>query len=146
MTKSIASFGCEVFASYGMSECCGKISMSMIDEAAVPPSPELIKRITSSGRAFGLIDLRVVDEAGRDSVDAPGEVWCRGEALFRDGYHNSPETTKAVFSAGWFATGDLADMGPDGYISVVGRRSCLSLRFSILHDGLGLFPGADGVT
>jgi hypothetical protein len=53
-------FGCEFFISYGMTECCGKISMSMLSPEirAKPPGAQLAAMCTS-GRPFSLMDVKV---------------------------------------------------------------------------------------
>jgi acyl-CoA synthetase (AMP-forming)/AMP-acid ligase II len=53
-------------------------------------------------------------------IDASGELWVRGPLLF-DGYLGDPEATAAVVVDGWYRTGDLADVDPDGYLTIVGR-------------------------
>lgn len=76
--RCIAAFGCEFFVSYGMTECCGKISMSILPEewrrqridqlkgqpevdpgSSLPPPKDLLGKICSSGRPFALIKVRV---------------------------------------------------------------------------------------
>lgn len=39
MVRAIALFGCEFFLSYGMTECCGKISMSILPDGAPQRMP-----------------------------------------------------------------------------------------------------------
>ena len=53
-----------------------------------------------------------------------------------DGYLASPEETRAVLADGWFRTGDLATVSPDGYVTVEGRK-----RERILRGGYSVFPG-----
>ena len=92
VSRAIATFGCEFFVSYGMTECCGKISMSLLQSAqrgdeAFPFSGQL-ETVCTSGRPFRLQSVRVVSDDG--SVVAAGsgvvgEVQCRGPTVF-DGY------------------------------------------------------------
>ncbi|MGH2909044.1 MAG: AMP-binding protein, partial [Solirubrobacteraceae bacterium] len=51
-----------------------------------------------------------------------GEVHVRGPNLFL-GYLNRPDATAEAVHDGWFSTGDLATVAPDGYLRIVGRRS-----------------------
>lgn len=68
-------------------------------------------------------ELRVVDEAMHD-VPADGatmgEVIMRGNNVMK-GYFNNPEATAKAFRGGWFHSGDVAVMHPDGYIELRDR-------------------------
>jgi fatty-acyl-CoA synthase len=68
-------------------------------------------------------ELRVVDEAMND-VPADGvtmgEVVMRGNNVMK-GYFNNPEATAKAFQGGWFHSGDVAVMHPDGYIELRDR-------------------------
>ena len=81
----------------------------------------------SVGAAIEGIELRLVDDQ-RQTIDARddatlGEIAVRGPHVFA-GYLNRPDATAAVKDAdGWFFTGDLACMKPDGQVRIVGRRA-----------------------
>jgi fatty-acyl-CoA synthase len=69
-------------------------------------------------------ELRVVDEAMRDvPADAAtmGEVVMRGNNVMA-GYFDDPEATTQAFRGGWFHSGDVAVMHPDGYIELRDRQ------------------------
>jgi acyl-CoA synthetase (AMP-forming)/AMP-acid ligase II len=53
-------------------------------------------------------------------ADADGQLFVRGPLLF-DGYLDDPEATGAALIDGWYATGDLADVDDDGYLTIIGR-------------------------
>lgn len=53
-------------------------------------------------------------------VDEDGELWVRGPLLF-DGYFGDERATAAALVDGWYRTGDLAEVDPDGYLTIVGR-------------------------
>lgn len=118
----IARFGCEVFSSYGMSECCGKISMSMMKQTGnLPPPMAALELICTSGHPFCMVDLRIMGASGVDARDADtGEVVCRGPSMFHGGYQDNHAATTVAFSNGWFLTGDVAfHKGSSNYLSVV---------------------------
>jgi fatty-acyl-CoA synthase len=68
-------------------------------------------------------DVRVMDEnlqeVPQDGTTV-GEIVARGNNVM-DGYYKQPDETDKVMRGGWFHTGDLAVMHPDGYIEVVDR-------------------------
>jgi fatty-acyl-CoA synthase len=68
--------------------------------------------------------LRVVDAEMRD-VPADGatmgEVVMRGNNVMQ-GYYRDPEATEQAFAGGWFHSGDLGVMHPDGYIELRDRK------------------------
>ena len=144
----MATFGCEFFLSYGMTECCGKISMSLIDsaEAGARTPAERFRLVSTSGRPFRDLDLRVVDADGLDVAPAgagAGEVLCRGTSVL-DRY--GADRSGLGFAGGWFRTGDLAAVADAalGYIAVVDRRKdvivvggenvyCSEVELSLIH-------------
>ncbi len=82
------------------------------------------------------VEIRVADEAGR--ALGPGEIGVlevRGPNVFK-GYWRMPEKTALEFRPdGFFITGDLARIGPDGYVAIVGRAKDL-----IISGGLNVYP------
>ena len=108
--------GVRIVRGYGMTELFRPISY-LAAEATDHPD--------SVGRAVPGVDLRVVED----------ELWIRTPAAM-DGYLRAPEETAAVLADGWFKTGDLATISPDGYVSIVGRK-----RELILRGGYSVVPG-----
>lgn len=49
-----------------------------------------------------------------------GEVVMRGNTL-ASGYYKNPEATRNAFKNGWFYSGDIAVVHPDGYLQIVDR-------------------------
>lgn len=72
------------------------------------------------------IETRIVGEAGEPlphDGETIGELQLRGPTLF-SGYRGHPEATAQSRTAdGWFRTGDVATIGPDGWHRIVGRAS-----------------------
>lgn len=128
VARAIALFGCEFFISYGMTECCGKISMSKLSLELCKNQTDLAEQlaiVSTSGRPFILVDIKVIDSTGNPvAYDAKtvGEVWVRGPTVFNGYMQNHGEVEAKVFDKeGWFCTGDLACVRSDGYICLVGR-------------------------
>jgi fatty-acyl-CoA synthase len=68
--------------------------------------------------------LRVVDEQMRDvpaDGASMGEVVMRGNNVMK-GYYQEPEATAQAFRGGWFHSGDLGVVHPDGYIELRDRK------------------------
>jgi malonyl-CoA/methylmalonyl-CoA synthetase len=64
-----------------------------------------------------------------------GELLVRGPNVFA-GYWRRDDATSAAFTSdGFFRTGDLASIAPDGYITLLGRRSDL-----IISGGFNIYP------
>ena len=92
------------------------------------------------------VELRLVDDDGRP-IDARddetiGGIELRGRNLFL-GYLNRPDATREAFSDdGWFRTGDLATISPDGYVRIVGRRATDLIKSGGYKIGAGEIEGA----
>ena len=68
--------------------------------------------------------MTVMDPATMTQVPADGETM--GEIMFRGnitmkGYLKNPTATEEAFAGGWFHSGDLAVMQPDGYVKIKDR-------------------------
>jgi long-chain acyl-CoA synthetase len=101
-------------AGWGMTEVVGG--------ASAISGPVFAQRPTSCGQLSPIMELRVVDESGRDvPAGETGEFWLRGSLLMQ-GYWNAPEATKATFEGDWYKTGDVGFVDAEGFIYVVDRK------------------------
>lgn len=100
------------------------------------PAADAFRKAGSAGKAAVHVEVRVVDDDGRDvPPDAIGEVWTRGPNLF-SGYWHRPDATAEAFSDdGWFKTGDLARIDAEGFIYVVDRKKDM-----IISGGENIYP------
>jgi len=93
----------------------------------------------SSFRATGF-----VIDGGEVRIDKPHPETGEGEILYKGpnvmlGYYKDPEKTAEVFSEdGWFRTGDLGILAPDGYLYIRGRAKTMILGAS----GENIYPEA----
>ncbi|MBF9072083.1 acyl-CoA synthetase [Streptacidiphilus fuscans] len=112
----LAATGRQVIERYGMTETL--MNTSMVPGGACTPG--------TVGVPLPGVELRLVEDDGTPlpaGSDVVGEIQVRGANLF-SGYLNRPEATAAAFAEdGWFRTGDMAVLEPDGSVRIVGRRS-----------------------
>jgi fatty-acyl-CoA synthase len=69
------------------------------------------------------VDLRLVDESGREQPwdgTSLGEIQVRGPWIIR-AYYDNPESADRFTPDGWFRTGDIATIDPEGYIQIADR-------------------------
>ena len=114
---------------FGMTETHG---LATICSAGDPP--ELVA--STSGKALAGIELRVVDDDGRDvPVNAPGELLVRGYCV-TSGYLDDPDqTAKAIDPDGWLHTGDICVMNELGYIDITDRKKDM-----YINGGFNVYP------
>src|SRR5262249_55906671 len=126
--RILAAFRCEYAQTYGLTETSPFLTLSRPEAApgALSRSEEIRLRCTTRGALRG-VQLRVVDEEGlevaRDGRTV-GEIEARGPTV-TPGYWNKPAETAASFDEGWLRTGDLAIVGPEGYLTIVDRKKDL---------------------
>ena len=82
------------------------------------------------------VELRVVAPESWEVLGTGeiGMIELRGPNVFK-GYWRMPEKTAAEFHDGWFVTGDLGLVGPDGYVQIVGRGKDL-----VISGGYNVYP------
>ena len=80
------------------------------------------------GRAESFVELRLVDDEGRDAPDAtPGELLVRSSGpdprrYFFSGYLKDEAATQEAWAGGWFHTGDMVRRDADGNLYFVDRK------------------------
>ncbi|QLQ35722.1 acyl-CoA synthetase [Micromonospora robiginosa] len=115
---------------YGMTE-------TLITVSARADGP---RRAGTVGVPLPGVRTRVVDERGTPlpaDGESMGELQVRGDTLF-DGYLNRPDADAAARSAdGWFRTGDVATVGPDGAHRIVGRAATDLIKSGGYRIGAG---------
>src|SRR6516165_10322373 len=80
------------------------------------------RRLASAGQSCVGVEVRVVDDAGRDvALGEVGEIIARGPNIMQ-GYWNQAEETAYGLRDGWLHTGDLAMVDEGNYIYIVDRN------------------------
>ncbi|HEY3182252.1 MAG TPA: AMP-binding protein, partial [Gaiellaceae bacterium] len=121
------SFGCAILEGYGLSETSPIASFNHPDRERKPGS---------IGTPIDGVEMRLVDENGREVPRGEvGEIVIRGHNVMK-GYWRSPDATAEAFSAdGWFRSGDLAVLDDDGYFFIVDRKKDM-----IIRGGYNVYP------
>lgn len=93
---------------------------------------EQFDHASSIGRPTPGVEVRIVDETGRDAaIGEPGELLVRvgepGRYSVMRGYYNRPEETAQAIKDGWIHTGDVAKADNDGYLYIVDRKKDMVL-------------------
>jgi malonyl-CoA/methylmalonyl-CoA synthetase len=109
--------GQQVLERYGLTETLMNVSNPYDGE----------RRPGSVGLPLPGVELRL-------SQGHEGEIQVRGPNVF-GGYWQQGDATAASFDDGWFCTGDLGCLDPDGYLRILGRSKEL-----IITGGLNVYP------
>jgi fatty-acyl-CoA synthase len=123
---AMAAQGITVTHAYGLTESYGPATVcAWHDEwAALPPDEQAARKSRQGVRYPVLEGLMVGDPETLAPVphdgETLGEVFMRGNIIMK-GYLKNPKASTAAFRGGWFHTGDLGVMHPDGYIALKDR-------------------------
>jgi fatty-acyl-CoA synthase len=116
------AFGALTSTGFGMTEACPLIAWCEFGPHLDPEIRAYRKEKTWGFPMVG-VEFRVVDGAGKDlpwDGEAIGELWVRGDMVMK-GYYASPEATEKALEGGWYHTGDLVSLGPDGSLFIKDR-------------------------
>ncbi len=123
---AMAEAGFNVTHVYGLTETYGPAVVNEWKKEweALDKDARAAKKARQGVRFPSLGDLSVMDPETIKPVPADGETM--GEVMFRGnivmkGYLKNPKATKDAFAGGWFHSGDLGVMHPDGYIQLKDR-------------------------
>ncbi|MBV8929656.1 MAG: long-chain fatty acid--CoA ligase [Mycobacteriaceae bacterium] len=94
--------GLTIYEGYGLTETSSAITVNQLADL----------KVGSVGKLLPGNSMR---------IDTDGELLVRGGVVFNGYWHNEAET-EAVFSDGWFHTGDLGAIDGEGFLTIVGRK------------------------
>ncbi|MDP2606415.1 MAG: AMP-binding protein [Deltaproteobacteria bacterium] len=109
--------GIPLIGSYGSTEC-GGVTLCGIGE----------NRPGSLGKPFPNVEVRIAGD---------GEILVRGPTVTPGYFENPQATSEALEPDGWYHTGDLGRIDPDGCLYVVGRKKDVFY----CSDGSNIYPG-----
>jgi fatty-acyl-CoA synthase len=122
----MAAAGFNVTHLYGLTETYGPAVVNDWDEAwdAMPPGEQARMKARQGVRYGALEDLAVMQPETMEKVAADGatmgEVMFRGNIVMK-GYLKNPSANADAFRGGWFHSGDLGVVHPDGYVQLKDR-------------------------
>lgn len=114
-------YGVEIFHAWGMTETTSLGTFNhLLKKHKDLPQDEIVTRKLAQGRPPYGVTLKLIDDAGAelpcDGV-AQGKLQIRGHWIIRQYFG----ADKPAISDGWFDTGDIATIDPDGYMSIRDR-------------------------
>ncbi|HEX5032260.1 MAG TPA: long-chain fatty acid--CoA ligase [Candidatus Eisenbacteria bacterium] len=106
LNREVALFfygvGQPIHEGYGLSETTSAISVNRFGD----------QRIGTVGTPFDEIEVKIAED---------GEILVKGPVVMK-GYWNRPEETAQALEGGWFHTGDIGAIDPDGHIRITDRK------------------------
>ena len=125
--ENMEAVGANITQTYGLTEVFGPFTIcKWQDKWNDLTAAERARIKARQGVAYiNALHLDVVDESTMTPVPRDGrtigEIVMRGNTVML-GYYKDKTTTDKAFEGGWFHSGDLAVMHPDGYIQIMDRK------------------------
>ncbi|SEM62852.1 fatty-acyl-CoA synthase [Roseovarius tolerans] len=129
MIEAYEARGVNVAQAWGMTEM-SPIGTHGILPATLEgaPEPERIAAKCCAGRRLFGVEFKIVDDEGRrmpHDGEASGELYVRGNTVISGYFENAKATAAAMDGEGWFATGDVASVSPEGQLIIRDRAKDL---------------------
>ena len=120
---------------YGQGESPMTITHLSREFHAERDHPRWEARLASAGVADTCMEVRVVDEDGRQlPMGEVGEIICKGDTVM-SGYWNNPEATARSLRKGWLWTGDVGAFDEEGFLTLKDRSKDM-----IISGGSNIYP------
>jgi len=122
-------YGIDIIHGWGMTEMSpvGTLTQMTPEERALPFDEQMDIKSRQGRRMFG-VEMKIVDADGNTLPNdgaARGELFVRGAAVISGYFENEAATKAAMDKEGWFGTGDVATITPDGWLVLVDRTKDL---------------------
>ena len=135
LQRALEVFGPRLWQLYGQGESPMTLTGLAKRDHLGDGGPEHLARLGSVGTARTGVEIRVVDEDGRDlPIGEIGEVVTRSDCAMT-GYWNNAEATRNALRDGWLWTGDVGSFDERGYLTLRDRSKDL-----IISGGSNIYP------
>ena len=134
LERMVAAIGPRLIEGWGMTENSGGLIAATTADDYLQGRPEIF---SSTGRPGPDVVIRLVDELGNPlphDGETVGQLVAHSASLAR-GYWNNPEASAKTFQNGWYFSGDLGRIDPEGYVYILDRRPDL-----IITGGMNVYP------
>ncbi len=127
--ENMEAVGANITQTYGLTEVYGPHSICRWQEKwnDLSAGERAMIKARQGVPYVNAMYLDVVDPLSEKMTPVPRDGQTIGEIVMRGnnvmlGYYKDPKATEQAFSGGWFHSGDLAVMHPDGYIQIMDRQ------------------------
>jgi 3-(methylthio)propionyl---CoA ligase len=126
MVEAFARHGIDMRQGWGMTEMSPLGTTAALKAKHRGFDPRVLLAVeTKQGRPVFGVELKIVDDAGHiqpHDGKSMGELLVRGPWIVRGYFEDQAASAAAVEPDGWFHTGDMATIDPDGYMQITDRR------------------------
>jgi len=113
LSRDVAEFfwgaGIAIFEGYGLSETAPVLTVNTLDHV----------KMGTVGRALPGVELRIA---------ADGEILAKGPNIMKGYWKMEQETAEVIDSEGWFHTGDIGEIDPEGFLRITDRKKELIIN------------------
>jgi len=118
---------------FGQTETASTITMLSPEDHAISGTEEekerKLKRLSSIGKPMPDVEMKVIDEEGRELAPGQvGEIIARGPRVMSGYWKDREKTEKTIDKDGWVHTGDMGYVDGDGYFFLAGRTTDMIKR------------------
>ncbi len=131
--QGMEEIGADVTHVYGLTELHGPHSICAWQASWIESDPDVVARLKArqgvasiTSMHMEVINLETMQPVAHDG-QTMGEVVMRGHNVML-GYYKDQQATDYAFRDGWFHSGDLGVVHPDGYLQIIDRVSDLIVR------------------
>ncbi|HJU20178.1 MAG TPA: long-chain-fatty-acid--CoA ligase [Stellaceae bacterium] len=126
LIEAFARRGIDIVQGWGMTEMSplGTVSALKGKHAALGPAAQQAVKMKQGRPVFG-VEMKIVDDEGRELPHdgaSIGELMVRGPWVVSGYYEDKAASAAACERDGWFHTGDVATIDPDGFMQITDRR------------------------